>query len=65
MEKFTIKISDSGIVVIDEKGSRMEFSAVEALMLLDILKSEESELREMANAASPISLNLKVKDGSG
>ena len=41
MEKFTIKVTDNGIVVIGEKGNRMEFSAGEALMLLDILKNEE------------------------
>lgn len=60
MEKFTIKVTDKGIEVIGENGNRMEFSAVEALMLLDILKNEEPELRKMAEAASPLSLNLSV-----
>ena len=60
MEKFTIKVTDKGIVVIGEKGNRMEFSAGEALMLLDILKNEEPELRKMAESASPMSLNLNV-----
>jgi hypothetical protein len=59
MEKFTIKVTDKGLV-IGEKGNRMEFSAGEALMLLDILKNEEIELRKMAESASPMSLNLKV-----
>ncbi|EFK08786.1 conserved hypothetical protein [delta proteobacterium NaphS2] len=45
---------------MDEEGNRMEFGALEALMLLDILKNEESNLREMADSASPLSLNLKV-----
>ncbi len=60
MEKFTIKATDKGIVVIDEKGNRLEFSAGEALMLLDILKNEEVELRKIAEAASPLSLNINV-----
>jgi len=59
MEKFTIKVTDKGLV-IGEKGNRMEFSAGEALMLLDILKNEEIELRKMAESASPMSLNLNV-----
>ena len=58
MEKFTIKVTDRGVVVIDENGTRMEFSAGEALMFLDILKNEEVELRKMADSASPLSLNI-------
>jgi len=60
MEKFTIKVTDKGLVVIGEKENRMEFSAGEALMLLDILKNEETELRKMAESAAPMSLNLNV-----
>ena len=59
MEKFTIKVTDKGLV-IGEKGNRMEFSAGEALMLLDILKNEEIELRKMAESATPMSLNRNV-----
>ena len=60
MEKFTIKVTDKGVVVIGEKGDRLEFSAGEALMLLDILKNEEVELRKKAEAASPLPLNINV-----
>ena len=60
MEKFTIKVTNRGVVVIAENGNRMEFSAGEALMLLDILKNEEIELRKMAESASPLPLNIKV-----
>ncbi len=60
MEKFTIKVTDKGVVVIGEKGDRLEFSAGEALMVLDILKNEEVELRKMAEAASPLPLNINV-----
>ena len=58
MEKFIIKVTDSGVVVIGEKGERLEFSAGEALMLLDILKNEEVELRKMADAASPLPVRM-------
>jgi hypothetical protein len=58
MEKFIIKVTDSGVVVIGEKGDHLEFSAGEALMLLDILKNEEVELRKMADAASPLSVKF-------
>jgi hypothetical protein len=60
MEKFTIKVTDKGVVVIGEKGNRLEFSAGEALMLLDILKNEEVELRKMAESAAPLPLNIHV-----
>jgi len=60
MEKFTIKVIDKGVVMIGEKGNRLEFSAGEALMLFDILKNEEVELRKMAEATSPLPLNIHV-----
>ena len=60
MEKFTIKVTDKGIVVIGEKGDRLEFSAGEALMLFDILKNEEVELRKMAEAVSPLPVEFNV-----
>ena len=60
MEKFTIKVTDKGVAVIDQNGTRMEFSAGEALMLLDILKNEEVQLRKMADSASPLSLGINV-----
>jgi hypothetical protein len=61
MEKFTIKVTDSGVVVIGEKGNRLEFSAGEALMFLDILKNEETELRKMAEAKSTLPLGFTQK----
>jgi hypothetical protein len=60
MERFTIKVTDRGVVVIGENGNRMEFSAGEALMLLDILNNEEAELRKMADAASPMAVKINV-----
>ena len=60
MEKFTIRVTNKGVAVVGEKGNLLEFSAGEALMLLDILKNEEVELRKMAEAASPLPLNISV-----
>jgi hypothetical protein len=53
-EKFTIKITADGLVIEAENRVSMAFSAVEALMLLDILKTEEPALRRMAQDASPL-----------
>ncbi len=60
MEKFKIEVTETGVVVTGENEGRLEFSAVEALMLLDILKNEEAELRKMADAASPMSVKISV-----
>ncbi len=54
-EKFTIKITDQGLVIIgadhgEEK--RLYFTAVEALMLLDILRNEEPKLKQMKSEQS-------------
>ena len=59
-EKFTIRVTDRGIVIIGEEGNSLEFSAGEALMLLDVLKHEEAGLRRMAEEASPLPVNIQV-----
>jgi hypothetical protein len=59
-EKFTIKVTDHGVVIAGKEGNSLEFSASEALMLLDILKNEESGLRKRSEEASPLSLKIKV-----
>ena len=58
-EKFTIKVTDEGIVIIGEEGNRLKFSAGEALMLLDILRNEEVELRKMAEEKSPTPVKIQ------
>jgi hypothetical protein len=63
MEKFKIEVTESGVAVTGENGDRLEFSAIEALMLLDILKNEEAELRKMADAASPMSQRSTFEPG--
>ena len=45
-EKFTIRVTDHGVIITGKEGNRLEFSAGEALMLLDVFKNEESELRK-------------------
>jgi hypothetical protein len=57
-ERFTITIEEEGLVIRGGDGSRMQFAAVEALMLLDILKHEEERLKKMAQDASPISMSI-------
>lgn len=58
-EKFTIEITDTGVDVLSGDGKALHFTAVEALMLLDILSNEERELRRMAEEASPIPIRLQ------
>ncbi len=58
--KFTIKRTDTGIVIIGEEESRLKFSAGEALMLLDVLKNEEPELRKIAKGDSPLPFKIQV-----
>ena len=59
-EKFTIRVTDHGVTITGKEGNSLEFNAGEALMLLDILKNEESELRKRAEEASPLSVEIKV-----
>lgn len=59
-EKFTIRVTDRGLVITGKEENSLEFSAGEALMLLDILKDEEAELRKIAEAASPLPVKIKV-----
>jgi hypothetical protein len=59
-EKFTIRVTDSGVVITDNKENSLSFSAGEALMLLDILRSEQAELNDMAEEASPIPVKIRV-----
>ena len=59
-EKFTIKVTNHGVIINGKEGNSMEFSAGEALMLLDILKDEEAELRKIAEEASPLPIKIKI-----
>ena len=59
-EKFTISVTDRGLVITGKEGHSLEFSAAEALMLLDILNDEETELRKIAEEASPLPVKIKL-----
>jgi hypothetical protein len=59
-EKFTIKITDDGVVISSGEEERLQFTASEALMLLDILKNEEQKLRQMADEARAIPIQIKL-----
>ncbi len=60
-ERFSIKISDKGIIIIStekDQEKSLSFTASEALMLLDILKNEEKKLHEMAQKESPLHFRM-------
>jgi hypothetical protein len=59
VDKFTIRLSDKGMVILSAKKERLQFTATEALMLLDILKCEEQKLKQMAEEARPIPIQIK------
>ena len=58
VERFTIEITDKGMDILNREGTSLSFSPVEALMLLDILKHEEGNLRKMADKASPLPMQI-------
>jgi N-acetyl-beta-hexosaminidase len=60
-EKFTISVNDKGVFIRAGSGNGMEFSAGEALMLLDILRDEEARLQKMADAVSPLPIKFTFK----
>jgi hypothetical protein len=59
-EKFTIRVTDDGVLMMDQEGNCLSFTAGEALMVLDILRSEEAELKDMAEKASPLPVKIRV-----
>lgn len=59
VDKFTIRLTDKGMVILSGKKERLQFTATEALMLLDILKCEEQKLKQMAEEARPIPIQIK------
>jgi hypothetical protein len=57
-EKFVIQMTEEGMEVSNGQGRRLRFSACDALMLLDILKAEEENLRTIADKASPLPVRI-------
>ena len=58
-EKFTIRITAQGVVITGKEGNRLELTACEVLMLLDVLNSEEDELKRMSEEASPLPMKIR------
>ena len=57
-ERFTISLNEEGLEIRGREGT-LRFTAVEALMLLDVLKEEEAGLQAAAEKAGPLRLRLK------
>ena len=60
-ERFIIQMTDEGMEISRGKGQRLRFSACDALMLLDILKAEEENLRRIADEASPLPIRIQFQ----
>jgi hypothetical protein len=58
-EKFVIRVTEEGMEIAGGKKRSLFFSACEALMLLDILKGEEENLRRIADEASPLPVRMQ------
>lgn len=63
-EKFIIEVTDKGVAVRSGDGHVLQFTASEALMLLDILSHEEESLRRMAAEASPLPIRICLSKGT-
>lgn len=59
-EKFTFKVTDDGFHIFSGGERALHFTAGEALMLLDILQNEESNLKRIADESSPSPIRIKV-----
>jgi hypothetical protein len=58
-EKFVIQMTRQGMEISSSGGRPLRFTACEALMVLDILKAEEENLRRIADEASPLPLRIQ------
>lgn len=59
-ERYSVTIGDGGLEIRNSEGKGLSFTAAEALMLLDILKNEEENLRFLADQASPMPVRIRV-----
>jgi hypothetical protein len=60
-KKFIIQMTEEGMEISSGRGRRLRFSACDALMLLDILKEEEENLRRIADEASPLPMRIQFQ----
>ncbi len=59
-EKFTFEVTDNGLDIFIGGERALHFTAGEALMLLDILQNEETNLKRIADEASPSPIRINV-----
>ena len=59
-EKFSFEVTDNGLDILSGGEKALHFTAGEALMLLDILQTEEANLIRMADEASPSPIRINV-----
>jgi len=59
-ERYRITVGDGGLEIHSNEGKSLSFTAAEALMLLDILKNEEENLKLLAEQASPLPFRIRV-----
>jgi len=62
-EKFVIQITEKGVTIRSGRRKGLDFTASEALMLLDILRNEETRLTTMAREASPLPMRITLTRG--
>jgi hypothetical protein len=60
MEKFTIEVKDSGVMIHSGEGQSLFFTPIKALMLLDILKAEEVKLKKLAEERSAVPFKIEL-----
>ena len=58
LERFRISVDEEGMEIHSREGT-LRFTAVEALMLLDVLKEEEETLQAAADKVSPLRVRMK------
>jgi N-acetyl-beta-hexosaminidase len=63
IEKFIIQMTEKGVTIRSGKRKGLHFTASEALMLLDILRNEETRLARMAREASPLPMRITLTRG--
>ena len=60
-EKFVVRMTKTGVTLQSGDGSRLRFTASEALMLLDILLEERKNLEAVARESSPLPMRFRFQ----
>ncbi len=63
-ERFVVQITGEGMEISSNGCPPLRFSACDALMLLDILRAEEENLRRIADEASPLPFRIEFTPAS-